>query len=113
MKTEARATTGRATRGQRRSVQSLQEWSQQVLDRGEWGPSPAIAAEALGCTPALINRLVADGVLVRNEYDDGKGVKLIVISHASIQTALRAKSKTGTYSGRPPHRPPVGKESEQ
>lgn len=94
----------RAESGER-GVLALQQWCQEILDRGEWGPTPHIAAKELGCSPALVKRLADEGILVRNEYSDSHGLSLIVISVASIQAAKLRKAKYGTYSGRPSHRP--------
>lgn|GEM_PF-6572206 len=74
-------------------------WCKAVHDRGEWGPSPGGAAMVLGCSRAMVDRLVAAGVLVRNDYPESD-VKFrnIRISRASILKAQQNKKTTGKWN---------------
>lgn len=84
------------------------KWCREVHRRGEWGPSPGGAANKLGCSRAMVDRLVAAGVLVRNEYmhegyydPEAKKMPLgkqIIISRASIEKAKQNKETTGKWN---------------
>jgi hypothetical protein len=79
----------------------FERWCREVRERGEWGPSPGGAAQRLRCSRAMVDQLVARGVLVRNEFveDDGT-VSNIRISSRSIVKALENKDVTGRWTGK-------------
>lgn len=86
------------------SQASFENWTADVREAGQWGPSPAMAAKILGCGRATVDHLVNDGVLERAEYERD-GHKLVVISWRSIARAGANKSAMGSYTGKPPGRP--------
>lgn len=77
----------------------MQKWQQEVIDRGEWGPSPGGACVELGCSRAMVDKLVAAGILKRNEYHDPNGrIDIVIISEASIEQAKRNKAERGQWT---------------
>lgn len=80
-------------------AEAFMAWCKAVKERGEWGPSPGGACQALGCSRAMVDTLVKAGVLVRNEYREKDGtISNIRISTRSIEQAKANKRKTGKWT---------------
>ena len=72
-------------------------WLRRVKAEGRGGPSPGGAANKLGCSRSMIDKLVALGILERDEYDRD-GHTIVMISNRSIQRALEAKRSQGKWT---------------
>ena len=78
----------------------MQEWFGQVCRQGLNGPSPTMAAEELGCSRSMIDRLVEKGVLEKSEFTF-KDRKVVIISQDSLAKAKANREKTGNWTGHP------------
>lgn len=82
-----------------RSMHAFNEWMARVKREDKWGPSPGGAAGELGCSRAMIDKLVSAGILERSEYNrDGHFV--VMISGRSIDLAKGNKAKYGQWKPR-------------
>lgn len=83
-----------------RSLWRFMQWSNGVMARKQWGPSPGGAAGELRCSRATVDDLVRVGILERNEYEED-GHKFIMISSRSIERAKDNMRRTGRWTGIP------------
>lgn len=101
--------TNQITQSDREAARFM-DWMRQVSLDGKWGPSPGGASAELHCSRAMVDDLVAGGVLERTEYD-ADGHKVVMISARSIEQAKRNKDITGRWTGKPGQKFEYGKGS--
>ena len=83
-----------------RAMADMQEWFASVRRDGLNGPSPIIAAEQLGCSRSMVDRLVERGILEKSEFTF-KDRSVIIISRRSLEKAKENRSRTGNWTGHP------------
>lgn len=77
----------------------MQKWQREIIRQGLWGPSPGGAAAELGCSRAMVDKLVDGGILVRNEFHGKAGrIHIVIISEKSIQKAKENKAARGKWT---------------
>jgi hypothetical protein len=81
----------------------LQAWFAELSRNGLDGPSPIGAAEQLGCSRSMIDRLVERDVLERNEVTF-KDRHIAIISQRSLDGAKENRERTGNWTGHPVRR---------
>lgn len=81
----------------------MQEWFRKVCRSGLNGPSPTMAAEQLGCSRSMIDRLVERGVLEKSEFRF-KDRTVVIISRRSFEKAKENRLRTGNWTGHPVRR---------
>jgi hypothetical protein len=86
-----------------RAMVDMQEWFAKVCRNRLNGPSPALAAEQLGCSRSMIDRLVERGILEKSEFLF-KERSVIIISRRSLEKAKENRSRTGNWTGHPVRR---------
>jgi hypothetical protein len=80
-----------------KAIVRVHVWLRQVKADGLGGPSPGGAANRLGCSRSMIDKLVSLGVLERAEYHED-GHHVVFISSRSIEAAREKKRKTGRWT---------------
>jgi hypothetical protein len=86
-----------------KAMVDMQEWFAKVCRNDLNGPSPIGAAEELGCSRSMIDRLVERGVLEKSEFSF-KDRKVAIISRGSIGRAKENRLRTGNWTGHPVRR---------
>ena len=81
----------------------LQAWFAELSRKGLDGPSPIGAAEQLGCSRSMIDRLIERDVLERNEFTF-KDRHIAIISQRSLDGAKENRERTGNWTGHPVRR---------
>jgi hypothetical protein len=97
LKTQSEATAGE------KAMMALQAWFAEISRKGMDGPSPIGAAEQLGCSRSMIDRLVERDVLERNEFIF-KDRHIAIISQRSLERAKENRERTGNWTGHPVRR---------
>ena len=93
---------GEMTSGEKAMI-ALQAWFAEISRKGLDGPSPIGAAEQLGCSRSMIDRLVERDVLERNEFVF-KDRQIAIISQRSLEAAKQNRERTGNWTGHPVRR---------
>jgi hypothetical protein len=88
-----------ASEGEKAMI-SLQQWFADILRKGLDGPSAIGAAEQLGCSRSMIDRLVERDVLQKNEFTF-KDRHIAIISQQSLDRAKENRERTGNWTGHP------------
>jgi hypothetical protein len=86
-----------------RAMVDMQEWFSKVCRSGLNGPSPTMAAEQLGCSRSMIDRLVERDVLEKSEFSF-KDRTVVIISRRSLEKAKENRLRTGNWTGHPVRR---------
>lgn len=81
-----------------RAMAEMQAWFIKVCRSGMNGPSPIMAAEQLGCSRSMIDRLVERGILEKSEFVF-KDRSVIIISRRSLEKAIDNRARTGNWTG--------------
>jgi hypothetical protein len=86
-----------------KAMADMQAWFAKVCRSGVNGPSPAMAAEQLGCSRSMIDRLVEREILEKSEFTF-KDRSVIIISRRSLEKAKENRLRTGNWTGHPVRR---------
>ena len=86
-----------------KAMADMQAWFAKVCRSGMNGPSPTVAAEQLGCSRSMIDRLVEREVLEKSEFSF-KDRTVVIISRRSLEKAKENRSRTGNWTGHPVRR---------
>ena len=81
----------------------MQAWFAKVCRSGLNGPSPTMAAEQLGSSRSMIDRLVERKVLEKSEFSF-KDRTVVIISRRSLEKAKENRELTGNWTGHPVRR---------
>lgn len=88
---------------EQKAMIEMQEWFTKVCKADLNGPSPMEAAEELGCSRSMIDRLVERNVLEKSEFSF-KDRKVVIISRRSVEKAKENRLRTGNWTGHPVRR---------
>jgi hypothetical protein len=83
-----------------KAMADMQAWFVKVCRTGVNGPSPTMAAEELGCSRSMIDRLVERGILEKSEFCF-KDRTVVIISRRSLAKAKENRLRTGNWTGHP------------
>ena len=83
-----------------KAMADMQAWFVKVCRNGVNGPSPTMAAEELGCSRSMIDRLVERGILEKSEFCF-KDRTVVIISRRSLAKAKENRLRTGNWTGHP------------
>ena len=83
-----------------KAMADMQKWFAKVCRSGLNGPSPTVAAEQLGCSRSMIDRLVERDILEKSEFVF-KDRTVVIISRRSLEKAKENRVKTGNWTGHP------------
>jgi hypothetical protein len=86
-----------------KAMADMQAWFAKVCRNGVNGPSPTMAAEQLGCSRSMIDRLAERGILEKSEFSF-KDRTVVIISRRSLEKAKENRLRTGNWTGHPVRR---------
>lgn len=86
-----------------KAMADMQAWFAKVCRNGVNGPSPTMAADQLGCSRSMIDRLVERGILEKSEFSF-KDRTVVIISRRSLEKAKENRLRTGNWTGHPVRR---------
>ena len=86
-----------------KAMADMRAWFAKVCRSDVNGPSPTMAAEELGCSRSMIDRLVERGILEKSEFRF-KDRTVVIISRRSLAKAKENRLRTGNWTGHPVRR---------